>query len=158
MIIHEFDAKVIMSYIMKFSIYCTSIVQYQYSFIFFTKEMFEIIYLLLLTYIGFQNWTTRILAFDFERMKGAKKRTTNENRWMHDGKLPKLSVIRSRSKWKIFSCKLVSIYFVVIVLVVACAEIILNTSHAHFLWFKLSWISKKQIICHDNVWKIKILF
>lgn len=120
LIIHEFDAKVIMSDIMKFSIYCiiiiildlesfrnTSIVQYQYSFIFFTKEMFEIIYLLLLTYIGFQNWTTSILPFVFERMKGAKKRTTNENRWMHDGKLPKLSVIRSRSKWKIFSCKLV---------------------------------------------------
>ena len=105
--------------------------------------MLKSIYLLQLTANGFQNWTTSILAFDFERMKGAKKRTTNENRWMHDGKLPKLSVIRSRSKWKIFSCKLVSICFVVIVLVVACAEIILNTSHAHFLWFKLSWISKK---------------
>ena len=39
--------------------------------------------------------------------EGSKKRTTNENGWMHDGKLPKLSVIRSRSKWKIFSCKLV---------------------------------------------------
>ena len=111
---------------------------------FFTKEMLKSIYLLLLTSNGFQNWTTSILPFDFERMKGAKKRTTNENRWMHDGKLPKLSVIRSRSKWKIFSCKLVSIYFVVIVLVVACAETILNTSHAHFLWFKLTWISKEN--------------
>ena len=122
------------------------------------KDMLKSLYLLLLPSNEFQNWTTSILPFDFERMKGAKKRTTNENRWMHDGKLPKLSVIRSRSKWKIFSCKLVSIYFVVIVLVVACAAIILNTSHAHFLWFKLSWISKTQIIWHDNVWKIKILY
>ena len=29
-----------------------------------------------------------------------------ENRWMHDRKLPKLSVIRSRSKWKIRASRL----------------------------------------------------